>query len=107
MNRRQFTTIASAVSLAVLIAACGKEAPPRRPRKADVHVPLVAMALDIGSAERLPGPQADIGIDGRNGVQLAVEDANKANVQVGGKPVKFEMVAEDDEANATKATTVA
>jgi branched-chain amino acid transport system substrate-binding protein len=65
------------------------------------------MTVKIGSASPLTGPQAHIGIDIRNGVQLAIEDANKANVQIGGKPVKFEMVAEDDEANPTKATTVA
>ena len=55
----------------------------------------------------ITGPQAHIGIDIRNGVQLAIEDANAAGVEIGGKKVKFELVAEDDEANPTKATTVA
>ena len=66
-----------------------------------------ASTVKIGSASPLTGPQAHIGIDIRNGVQLAIEDANAANVDIGGKKVKFQLVAEDDEANPTKATTVA
>ncbi len=107
MNRRKFTGVASALSLAVMLAACGDKAPPPAPKKAEAPKAPEAMTVKIGSASPLTGPQAHIGIDIRNGVQLAIEDANKANVQIGGKPVKFEMVAEDDEANPTKATTVA
>jgi branched-chain amino acid transport system substrate-binding protein len=66
-----------------------------------------ASVVRIGSASPLTGPQAHIGIDIRNGVQLAIEDANAAGVEIGGKKVKFELVPEDDEANPTKATTVA
>jgi branched-chain amino acid transport system substrate-binding protein len=40
-------------------------------------------------------------------VQLAVEDANAQGVEIGGRKVKLELVAEDDEANPTKAATVA
>ena len=61
----------------------------------------------IGSASPLTGPQAHIGIDIRNGVQLAIEDANAAGTEIGGKKVKFKLVAEDDEANPTKAANVA
>ena len=34
-------------------------------------------------------------------------NANATNVEIGGNKVKFELVSEDDEANPTKATTVA
>jgi branched-chain amino acid transport system substrate-binding protein len=40
-------------------------------------------------------------------VQLAIEDANAAGTEIGGRKIRFELVAEDDEANPTKATTVA
>ena len=63
--------------------------------------------MRIGSASPLTGPQAHIGIDIHNGVQLAIEDANAAGVEIGGKKVKFELVAEDDEANPDEGTTVA
>jgi branched-chain amino acid transport system substrate-binding protein len=63
--------------------------------------------VKIGSASPHTGPQAHIGIDIRNGVQLAIEDVNAAGLEIGGRKIKLEMVAEDDEANPTKAATVA
>jgi branched-chain amino acid transport system substrate-binding protein len=81
----------AALALTLLLAACSKESP----------------TVKIGSASPLTGPQAHIGIDIRNGVELAIDDANAAGIEIGGKKVKFELVAEDDEANPTKATTVA
>ena len=97
---------ATALIVTALLAACGKEAPPPAPKAEAPKAPEV-MTVKIGSASPLTGPQAHIGIDIRNGVQLAIDDANAANVEIGGKKVKFELVAEDDEANPTKATTVA
>ena len=90
---------ALAFALALMLSGCGREAP-----KPAATGPVT---VKIGSASPLTGPQAHIGIDIRNGVQLAIEDANAANVEIGGRKVQFEMVAEDDEANPTKATTVA
>ena len=97
-------------ALALLVAAvmtgCGKETPPPAP-KAAATKPPETLIVKIGAASPLTGPQAHIGIDIRNGVQLAIEDANAANIEIGGRKAKFEMVAEDDEANPTKATTIA
>ncbi len=94
----------AALFAGALLAGCGQDAP--TPKAAAPAAPQV-MTVKIGSASPLTGPQAHIGVDIRNGVQLAIEDANAANIEIGGKKVKFEMVAEDDEANPTKATTVA
>ncbi len=63
--------------------------------------------VKIGLAAPLTGPQAHIGIDIRNGTQLAIDDLNAAGVNIGGRNIKLELVAEDDEANPTKAATVA
>jgi branched-chain amino acid transport system substrate-binding protein len=98
---------AGALALALLVASCGKEAPPPAKKQADAPKAPETVTVRIGAASPLTGTQAHIGIDIRNGVQLAIEDANAANIEIGGKKVKFEMVAEDDEANPTKATTVA
>jgi branched-chain amino acid transport system substrate-binding protein len=98
---------AGALALALLVASCGKEAPPPAKKQADAPKAPETVTVKIGAASPLTGTQAHIGIDIRNGVQLAIEDANAANIEIGGKKVKFEMVAEDDEANPTKATTVA
>jgi branched-chain amino acid transport system substrate-binding protein len=98
--------LALGLALAVVLAACGQEAPPPKPGAVGPK-PAETVTVKIGSASPLTGPQAHIGIDIRNGVQLAIEDANAANLEIGGKKVKFELVAEDDEANPTKAKTVA
>lgn len=108
MNRRHLLGMVSALALAV-IYGCGKEAPPPPPApKAEVSKPAPeVITVKIGSASPLTGPQAHIGIDIKNGVQLAIDDLNAAGVEIGGKKAKFELLAEDDEANPTKATTVA
>jgi branched-chain amino acid transport system substrate-binding protein len=105
MKRRQILAVVFAVGFASLVAGCKKEQPPAP--KTEAPRPIEAAAVKIGSASPLTGPQAHIGIDIRNGVQLAIEDANAAGVEIGGKKVRFELVPEDDEANPTKATTVA
>jgi branched-chain amino acid transport system substrate-binding protein len=106
MNRRHLLAVATALALTGSLVACGKKEEPPAP-KVEAVKPPETVTLKIGSASPLTGPQAHIGIDIRNGVQLAIEDANAAGIEIGGKKVKFEMVAEDDEANPTKATTVA
>ena len=102
MHRRH---LLSALLVTLLAAGCGKQDAPapkaEAPKAADVLV------VKLGSASPLTGPQAHIGVDIRNGVQLAVDDVNAAGLEIGGKKVKLELVAEDDEANPTKATTVA
>ena len=94
------------LALALALAGCGQEAPPPKP-KVEAPKPPEVVTVKIGSASPLTGPQAHIGTDIRNGVQLAIDDASAANIVIGGRPVKFELLAEDDEANPTKAATVA
>jgi branched-chain amino acid transport system substrate-binding protein len=106
MNRRQALSIVSTLAFTILYG-CGREAPPPPAPKAEAPKPPEAVTVKIGSASPLTGPQAHIGIDIKNGVQLAIDDLNAKGVEIGGKKVKFELVAEDDEANPTKATTVA
>ncbi|MFZ5558350.1 MAG: branched-chain amino acid ABC transporter substrate-binding protein [Pseudomonadota bacterium] len=101
-----------AVSFAALaLVACGKkEEPPPPAAKTEAPAappPPKEVTVKIGLASPLTGPQAHIGNDIKNGAQLAVEDVNAKGLEVGGAKVKFELVAEDDEANPTKATTVA
>jgi len=106
MTCRSWIRAGLSVLLTIALAGCGQETPPTKP-KAGSPGAQEALVVRIGSASPLTGPQAHIGIDIRNGVQLAIEDANAANISIGGRPVRFELVAEDDEANPTKATTVA
>ncbi|MBK7234923.1 MAG: branched-chain amino acid ABC transporter substrate-binding protein [Sterolibacteriaceae bacterium] len=89
--------------VASMLVACGKREE-KAPAASAGSDPLV---VKIGAASPLTGPQAHIGIDIRNGTQLGVDDVNAAGIEVGGRKVKLELIAEDDEANPTKATTVA
>ena len=108
MKRRLALAAAATITLAALLGGCKKEQPPAAKTDATpAAAPAEAVTVKIGSASPLTGPQAHIGIDIRNGVQLAIEDANAQGIEIGGRKVKFELVAEDDEANPTKATTVA
>lgn len=105
MTRHRRLFAISGLAFALALAGCGQDAPPAQPK---AETPAAeTLVVKIGSASPLTGPQAHIGIDIRNGVQLAIEDANAANIEIGGKKAKFELVAEDDEANPTKAATVA
>lgn len=93
------------IAAALLMQGCGKQEPPKPAPKADAPPPETI--VKIGVAAPLTGPQAHIGGDIKNGVQLAVDDVNAAGLTVDGKKIKLQLVSEDDEANPTKAATVA
>jgi branched-chain amino acid transport system substrate-binding protein len=61
----------------------------------------------IGLASPLTGPQAHIGNDIKNGTQMAIDDLNAKGVEIAGKKVKLELLAEDDQADPKTATVVA
>ena len=105
MNRIQACATGLLFAAALLIQGCGKEEPPKPAPKAEA--PPAETVVKLGLAAPLTGPQAHIGGDIKNGVQLAVDDVNAAGLTIDGKKIKLELVAEDDEANPTKAATVA
>ncbi|MGB7988934.1 MAG: ABC transporter substrate-binding protein, partial [Candidatus Methylophosphatis roskildensis] len=78
--------------VASMLVACGKKEE-KAPAASAGSDPLV---VKIGAASPLTGPQAHIGIDIRNGTQLGVDDVNAAGIEVGGRKVKLELIAEDD-----------
>lgn len=63
--------------------------------------------IKLGVAAPLTGTQAHLGKDIENGVRLALDEYNAKGVTLGGKKVKFELQAEDDQADPKTATTVA
>ena len=56
---------------------------------------------------RSPGSIAHQGKDDENGVALALEQANAKKLVIGGKPVTFRMMSEDDQGDPKVGTTVA
>jgi branched-chain amino acid transport system substrate-binding protein len=74
-----------------------------------VAAPAYAQTLEvkIGHVAPLTGGIAHLGKDNENGARLAIEEANAARIRIGGKPVTFSLVAEDDQADPKVGTTVA
>lgn len=91
----QTSALIISATLALLLGACGKQET------------AAGDTVKIGMAAPLTGPQSHIGQDIKNGTLLGIEEVNAQGIEIGGKKVKFELLAEDDEANPAKATTVA
>ncbi|HTN95276.1 MAG TPA: branched-chain amino acid ABC transporter substrate-binding protein [Gallionella sp.] len=65
------------------------------------------LAVRIGAAAPLTGPQAHLGKDNENGTRMAIDDANTKGIMIGGRKAHFELVSEDDQADPKTATIVA
>jgi branched-chain amino acid transport system substrate-binding protein len=65
------------------------------------------MVVKIGHVGPVSGPQAHYGKDNENGARMAVEDLNAKGVTIGGKKIKFELVAEDDAADPKQGPSTA
>lgn len=65
------------------------------------------VVVKIGHVAPISGAQASYGKDNENGARLAIDDLNAKGVMIGGKKVKFELVAEDDAADPKQGTAVA
>jgi branched-chain amino acid transport system substrate-binding protein len=63
--------------------------------------------VKIGHVGPITGPIAHLGKDNENGARMAIEELNAKGVTIGGKKVKFEMLAEDDGADPKQGTAVA
>ena len=63
--------------------------------------------VKIAHAGPTSGGIAHIGKDTENGVSLALGELNAQNLDIGGKKIKFELVAEDDAGDPRQATAVA
>lgn len=61
----------------------------------------------IGHVGPVSGPQAHYGRDNENGARMAVAELNAQGLSIGGKQVKFELVAEDDAADPKQGTAAA
>src|SRR5690348_1608882 len=81
----------SLLAAALAVAGCSKES-------GDVK---------IGHVGPLTGSIAHLGKDNENGARLAIEEANAAGTQIGGKTAKFTLVAEDDQEDPKVGATVA
>ena len=79
------------IAAVAVLAGCGKQ----------------SSDIKIGHVGPITGGIAHLGKDNENGARLAIEQANEAKIKLGGKEVKFVLVAEDDQADPKVGTTVA
>ena len=63
--------------------------------------------VKIGHAAAVTGPVAYFGKDTENGARMAIEALNARGVSIGGKKVRFQLLAEDDAGDPKQATSVA
>jgi branched-chain amino acid transport system substrate-binding protein len=63
--------------------------------------------IKIGHVAPLSGAIAHLGKDNENGARMAIDALNAKGLSIGGKKVKFQLLAEDDGANPQQATSVA
>jgi branched-chain amino acid transport system substrate-binding protein len=63
--------------------------------------------VKIGHVGPISGPIAHLGKDNENGARMAIDDLNAKGVTIGGKKVKFQLLAEDDAADPKQGTAAA
>jgi len=63
--------------------------------------------VKIGHAGPLTGSISHLGKDNENGVRMAIDEANAAGIEIGGKKVTLELLSEDDQADPKQGTIVA
>lgn len=65
------------------------------------------LTVKIGTASPLSGPGAHQGKDVENGARMAIDDLNAKGIVIGGKPVKWVLMPEDDASDPKMGTAVA
>lgn len=100
-------TIGLALASVLVAYGCGKEAPPPPPKAEQPPAPPPPLVVRIGHVAPLTGGIAHLGKDNENGARLAIDEANAAGIVLGGRQVKFELLAEDDQADPKIGNTVA
>src|ERR1700693_4515074 len=105
MNRSLGLTL---VAVALVVAyGCGKEEAPKQAAAPAAAPANPEVTVKVGHVGPTTGPQAHLGKDNENGARLAIDDVNAKGVVIDGKKIKFQLIAEDDQADPKQGTTVA
>ena len=109
----KLSVIALSVAAAFALSACGqKEEPkpvaaPAVPAAPAAPAPKPELTVKLGHVAPMTGPQAHLGKDNENGALLAIEELNAQALEIGGAKIKFELMAEDDQADPKQGSIVA
>ena len=112
MSYLRISSMTLAVAAAISLIGCGqkeepKPAPAPAPVAAPVPPPKPEVTVRLGHVAPLTGPQAHLGKDNENGARMAIDELNAQGLEIGGAKVKFDLVAEDDQADPKQGTIVA
>jgi branched-chain amino acid transport system substrate-binding protein len=112
MKRSTFALSAAASIVVLMLSACGKKEEAAAPAaSAPASAPAAAAAdssvIKIGHVGPTSGAIAHLGKDNEMGARMAIDDLNAKGVTIGGKKVKFELVAEDDAGDPKQGTAAA
>jgi branched-chain amino acid transport system substrate-binding protein len=105
VDRRHTLKLSAALVASALLAACGQQETPQA--AAPAAAPVTTQTVKLGFAAPLTGAQAHYGKEMQNGIVLALEEVNAEKPMLGGQPVQFELVSEDDQADPKQGTSVA
>lgn len=97
-------TVIMVLMLALAAAGCGKSETPTSPGKDTQSSAKNDAPIKIGVIGAFSGGSAEMGLPMRKGIEMAAKEINDAG---GIEGRKIELVAYDDEANASKNTTLA
>ena len=105
-NRRTLRWTLGVVAMAALgaLAGCSKGSGPQGGSSAAA---AGGNEVLFGTVGPISGGIAHIGKDVENGVRLALDEINAEHPVIGGKPVQFKLMAEDDAGDPKQATAVA
>jgi branched-chain amino acid transport system substrate-binding protein len=106
----KLSAVALSVVAAFALSACGQKEEPKpvaAPAAPAAPAAKPEMVVKLGHVAPMTGPQAHLGKDNENGAKLAVEELNAQGLEIGGAKIKFELMAEDDQADPKQGSIVA
>jgi len=96
-----------AVTVALAVIGCSQKEEPKPQAAAPAPAAQPEVTVKLGHVAPLTGPQSHLGKDNENAARMAVDELNSQNLEIGGAKVKFELLAEDDQADPKQGTIVA
>src|SRR5574343_134511 len=102
----KLSVVALSVVAAFALSACGQKEEPK-PVAAPAPAATPEVLVKLGHVAPMTGPQAHLGKDNENGARLAIDELNAQGMEIGGAKVKFELMAEDDQADPKQGSIVA
>ncbi len=105
----KLSVVALSVAAALAMAGCGQKEEPKPAAAPAAPAPVAKpeVVVKLGHVAPMTGPQAHLGKDNENGAVLAIEELNAKGLEIGGAKVKFELLAEDDQADPKQGAIVA